>query len=48
MIGVTGFAGLGGLGAAKAAPARTIAVKVKALVKCILIVLKRILSLGKR
>lgn len=42
MVGATGFVGLGGLGAAKAAPARTIAVKVKALVKCILIVLERI------
>jgi len=42
MVGATGFVGLGGLGAAKAAPARTIAAKVKAFVKCILIVLKRI------
>lgn len=42
MVGGTGFAGLGGLGAAKAAPARTIAAKVKDFVKCILIVLMRI------
>lgn len=42
MIGATGFVGLGGLGAAKAAPTRTIAAKVRDLVKCILIVLRRI------
>lgn len=42
MVGATGFVGLGGLGAAEATPARTIAAKVKALVKCILIDLMRV------
>lgn len=39
--GFTGFAGLVGLGTAKALPARTIAAKVKAFVKCILVCLMR-------
>ena len=42
MVGATGFVGLGGLGAAEATPARIIAAKVKALVKCILIDLMRV------